>query len=147
MAAGAPIDSFGVGTRMVVSADAPDLDLAYKLVSYEGVGRTKLSSSKVLYPGRKQVFREREGGRLAADRIGRHEESLPGEPLLIPVMEGGRRREAGTPDLEAARARLREQLRALPGRFRVPLPESRYPVHYSQALKDDLERVIQEYGD
>ncbi len=36
LAAGAPIDGFGVGTRMGVSADAPYLDMAYKLVAYDG---------------------------------------------------------------------------------------------------------------
>src|SRR5690606_13846745 len=43
---GAPIDAFGVGTKMAVSADAPDLDMAYKLVEYAGVGRTKLAPGK-----------------------------------------------------------------------------------------------------
>jgi nicotinate phosphoribosyltransferase len=37
----APIDSFGVGTRMATSADAPFLDCAYKLAEYEGRGRRK----------------------------------------------------------------------------------------------------------
>ena len=33
---GAPIDGFGVGTKMGVSADAPWSDMAYKLVKYDG---------------------------------------------------------------------------------------------------------------
>ena len=41
--AGAPIDAFGVGTDMSVSADAPALDIAYKLTEYAGKGRMKLS--------------------------------------------------------------------------------------------------------
>ena len=57
VAAGAPIDAFGVGTEMSVSADAPALDIAYKLVAYAGIGRTKLSAGKRILPGRKQVFR------------------------------------------------------------------------------------------
>ncbi|MFP2962799.1 nicotinate phosphoribosyltransferase [Myxococcus sp. 1LA] len=36
VARGAPIDSFGVGTAMGVSSDAPALDMAYKLVAYAG---------------------------------------------------------------------------------------------------------------
>ena len=36
---GAPIDAFGVGTKLAVMADAPDLDMAYKLVEYGGKGR------------------------------------------------------------------------------------------------------------
>jgi nicotinate phosphoribosyltransferase len=38
LASGAPIDGFGIGTRMGVSSDAPDLDIAYKLVEYAGKG-------------------------------------------------------------------------------------------------------------
>ena len=59
---GAPIDAFGVGTKLAVMADALELDMAYKLVEYAGKGRLKLSSKKVLYPGRKQVFRQVENG-------------------------------------------------------------------------------------
>ncbi len=86
VAAGAPIDAFGVGTEMSVSGDVPALDLAYKLVAYDGVGRTKLSLGKRILPGAKQVFRRPEGDVLALA-----EEDLPGEPLLRPMMAGGRR--------------------------------------------------------
>ena len=47
LTAGAPIDVFGVGTDMGVSADAPSLDMAYKLVEYAGTPRLKLSTKKV----------------------------------------------------------------------------------------------------
>ena len=53
----APIDGFGVGTRMNTSADAPYLDCAYKLQEYEGRPRRKRSEGKATWPGRKQVFR------------------------------------------------------------------------------------------
>ena len=43
---GAPIDAFGVGTRMGVSADAPSLDSAYKLVEYDGRPMLKLSEAR-----------------------------------------------------------------------------------------------------
>ncbi|WP_237213298.1 nicotinate phosphoribosyltransferase, partial [Falsiroseomonas oryziterrae] len=100
--AGAPIDAFGVGTEMSVSGDAPALDLAYKLTSYAGIGRTKLSSGKRILPGRKQVFRRIEDGLAADDAIARGEERLAGRPLLQPVMRDGRRLRA-RPSLGAAR--------------------------------------------
>jgi nicotinate phosphoribosyltransferase len=86
--AGAPIDAFGVGTRVGVSADAPYLDSAYKLVEYDGRPMLKLSAMKATAPGRKQVFRGADG-----DTIGlRNEPALDGyEPLLVPVMHEGRR--------------------------------------------------------
>ncbi len=82
---GAPIDAFGVGTDMSVSADAPALDIAYKLCAYAGEGRLKLSTGKRTLPGRKQVFRTADG-----DTIARSEERLAGEALLRPVMLAGR---------------------------------------------------------
>lgn len=86
--AGAPIDAFGVGTRMGVSADAPYLDSAYKLVEYDGRPMLKLSAMKATSPGRKQVFRGPDG-----DTIGLRNEPVPDghEPLLVPVMHEGRR--------------------------------------------------------
>ena len=85
---GAPIDAFGIGTRMGVSADAPTLDSAYKLVEYAGRPMLKLSAMKATAPGRKQVFRGIEG-----DTIGLRNEPVPEghEPLLVPVMHDGRR--------------------------------------------------------
>ena len=91
MNSGAPIDAFGVGTKLAVIADAPDLDMAYKLVEYCGKGRLKLSAKKVLYPGRKQVFRQIERGRMVPDVIGRFDEPLTGEPLLKPLFSVGNR--------------------------------------------------------
>ena len=57
ISSGAPIDGFGVGTAMGVSADTPYLDIVYKLTSYAGEGRVKLAASKPVLPGRKQIFR------------------------------------------------------------------------------------------
>ncbi|WP_437567735.1 hypothetical protein [Sorangium sp. So ce542] len=44
--AGAPIDAFGVGTRLGMSADAPVLDMAYKIVDHDGAPRLKLGEGK-----------------------------------------------------------------------------------------------------
>src|SRR5206468_13061473 len=55
--AGAPIDGFGLGTRIDTSADAPYLDSAYKLEEYAGRPRRKRSEGKATWPGRKQVYR------------------------------------------------------------------------------------------
>lgn len=71
----APIDAFGVGTALVVSLDAPALDLTYKLVEYAGRPRFKSSPGKGSLPGRKQVFRAwQHSGQFYADLIGLIEE-------------------------------------------------------------------------
>ena len=143
---GAPFDTFGVGTAMGVSSDAPSLDIAYKLAEYGGRGRVKLAKDKPVYPGRKQVFRVEADGRDAHDVIGRYEESLPGRPLLRPVMcEGGRLPDA-TPSLEAVRAYARAQIERLPAHVRALEPaDPPYPVRASDALLRYQEQVARNY--
>lgn len=137
---GAPIDGFGVGTRLAVSEDAPSLDLAYKLVEYAGQGCLKLSSGKVSYPGRKQVFRRAEHGVWAGDTIARFDELFAGEPLLVPMMQNGRRLSRADASLQSARRRCKEQLAALPAPLRaLTPPASPYPVSISPRLAHELE--------
>ncbi|WP_432193136.1 nicotinate phosphoribosyltransferase [Streptomyces sp. bgisy027] len=112
---GAPIDTYAVGTRVGVSADAPFLDSAYKMVEYDGRPVMKLSSAKATAPGPKQVFR-RPG---YADVIGLADEQPPddGGPLLMTVMRGGRRT-GDRPTLDECRARFAADLRELPSAAR-----------------------------
>ena len=91
--AGAPIDGFGVGTRLAVFVEAPGLDMAYKLVAVDGRPVLKLSGSKATRPGAKQVWRVAADGRYALDVVGlASEDDREGaEPLLRQVMHRGRR--------------------------------------------------------
>ena len=146
LSGGAPIDGFGVGTGMGVAKDAPSLDMAYKLTSYAGRGRLKLSTGKRTLPGAKQVFRsEDEEGRSVGDVIARADESLPGRPLLRTVMEGGARVEEAVDDLGSARERADRELRMLPGPIRgLDDAEPPYPVEVSDALRAFQEEVARE---
>lgn len=131
----APIDGFGVGTRMNTSADAPYLDCAYKLQEYEGRPRRKRSEGKATWPGRKQVFRQyAPDGRLAGDVLTLAAERLPGTPLLTPVMRGGRLL-AACPALSGARLHTRSELAKLPERLRSLDDASPYPVEIAPALR------------
>jgi nicotinate phosphoribosyltransferase len=113
VAAGAPIDSFGVGTSLSTSADAPYLDAVYKLEEYAGRPRRKRSTGKATWPGRKQVWRQLDGaGRFSRDVITAEGDRQPGEPLLAPAMAGGRR--LARPGLAEARARCAADLARLP---------------------------------
>jgi nicotinate phosphoribosyltransferase len=142
IADGAPIDSFGVGTKMAVTADVPYLDLAYKLVEYAGQPRMKLSARKLLYPGRKQIFRHIENGRMAGDTVGRFEERLPGEPLLQAVMLKGRRQPVGRVTLEEARRHALGELDRLPEPLRELTPAAEpYPVAISPALEQQMQSL------
>jgi nicotinate phosphoribosyltransferase len=113
--AGAPIDGFGVGTRVNTSADAPYLDCGYKLQEYEGVPRRKRSAAKATWPGRKQVYRRFDAdGRWQDDVVALADEPVDGTPLLVPVMRAGRLA-APLPSLEESRTRLQQELARLPG--------------------------------
>ena len=142
VAAGAPIDGFGVGTRMGVSEDAPVLDIAYKLTEVRGEGRIKTSPGKRILPGRKQVFRVEEGGEAVRDVLARADEEGPGRPLLARAMAGGQVADAALPDLAAARERARREIAALPPRVRSLAPaDPPYPVEISDRLAADERRV------
>jgi nicotinate phosphoribosyltransferase len=141
----APIDAFGVGTKLAVMADAPELDMAYKLVEYAGQGRLKLSTKKVLYPGRKQVFRQIENGRMVGDVIGRFDELLPGHALLQPLLRRGQL-EARV-DIRESRRRLQEQLERLPAHLHsLQAARTPYPVHFSEHLQADLDTLRRKLG-
>ncbi len=113
----APIDGFGVGTRMNTSADASYLDCAYKLVEYEGRPKRKRSEGKATWPGRKQVYRRFDAeGRIAGDTLTVEGDYQEGTPLLVPVMARGSRL-ARPPSTEALRAGARAQLATLPARL------------------------------
>lgn len=113
VAAGAPIDTFGVGTDLAVSGDAPALDIVYKLTEFGGEGRVKLSVGKSSLPGRKQIFRNFENEIAIGDTIARAAESLPGKPLLQAVMRNGVRVAPAEP-LLAIRDRCRAELMRMP---------------------------------
>ncbi len=140
--AGAPIDGFGVGTKLAVSKDAPSLDMAYKLVEYDGRPRMKLSSSKELYPGRKQIVRRFEGGLAAGDVLAREDEEIEGEPLLARVMENGRRTEVGRVGLEEAREHAQRAISRLPERIQAFEPaDPSYEVALSAGLRERTESL------
>ncbi len=122
LTAGAPIDGFGVGTDMGVSRDAPSLDIAYKLVEYAGKARLKLSTGKVLLPGRKQIYRVDRDGHADHDVLALRDEDVPGRALLQRVMAAGVRTSAGRVTLAQARAHATDALQRLPTRLRDLAP-------------------------
>ncbi len=96
---GAPVDAFGVGTRLSTSADAPNLGGVYKLVEvaadHERKARVKTSPGKVTLPGRKQVWRvTTPEGVYEGDWIALADEERPtshAQPLLRLMIKDGHR--------------------------------------------------------
>ena len=161
-AAHAPIDAFCVGTALTTSADAPSLDLAYKLVEYDGRPCSKHSPGKSDLPGRKQVWRRHDAhGLIAADQIALADEpapevaqgacaltggqglpltdslapeSRPWHALLVPVMREGQRLRAA-PAMDELRQHAAAQLRSLPLALRSLSAVSAFQVGISERLQ------------
>lgn len=135
MQAQAPIDGFGIGTHMDTSADAPYLDCAYKLVEYAGKARRKRSEGKVLWPGRKQVFRcYDDHSRMHDDILSLDGDRVDGAALIRPVMKAGRRISAPVP-LAQSRQRALRELNRLPDALKRLERAADFPVTVSESLQ------------
>lgn len=143
---GASVDSFGVGTNMGTSIDAPALDVIYKISEVTDsrgnfLPTMKLSKGKITYPGRKQIFRVKDRrGRFVRDILGLEGEKIIGEPLLKKVVDKGRivyRR----PALGEIRAFLKMGLSHFPRGLKEIHSRYKYPVKVSPQLKN-LRRML-----
>jgi nicotinate phosphoribosyltransferase len=154
---GAPIDLFGVGTRLATGAPDGALDGVYKLAQAGGEPRLKLSESltKTTLPGRKKVFRfSDEQGFFGADAVALEDETEvprmihPHEPdkslrlagmrreeLLTTVMEDGRRL-SGAGAVDDISAYARERLARLPAEHKRFENPHIYKVGLSERLTD-----------
>ena len=140
LAKGAQVDSFGVGTNMGTSIDAPSLDVIYKIseVTDENgdfLPTMKLSKGKTTYPGRKQVFRVQDRkSRFIKDILGLEKEKIMAEPLLIKVVQKGRIIYK-PPSLDKIRISVKDNLSRFPKAMRDVYSRYEYPVVISPQLK------------
>jgi len=148
VAQGAPIDGFGIGTSLVTSSDAPHLDAVYKLQEYAGRPRRKRSTGKATWPGRKQVYRSYDDrAKLVHDVVTLEDDVRDGDPLLAPVMTGGRRT-GRSPELAAVRAHAARELARLPAPLRDLRPaETPYHVEIAPRLAALAEAVDRATGE
>jgi len=148
-AAGAPIDVWGVGTRLVTAYDDPALGGVYKLVavrdsgSWQPTAKRSEEAGKATLPGIKQVVRCVESGSATGDLLCCVEEGAtitsqapPGERrrlLLAECMRGGRRVAPADP-LSAIRNRAAASLESLPPATRALVDPAPYPVRPTPTL-------------
>ncbi len=135
---GAPVDSFGVGTEMVTSKDAPALGGVYKLVEQEKDGRLipkmKFSEEKATYPAKKQVYRICDkDGRFKKDIIGLPDEVFDAKGLLLPVIKKGKV-VYKTPTIQEVQKAAKRNISLLPDRFKRLDCKASYPVTVSRRL-------------
>ena len=136
---GALIDSFGVGTEMVTSKDAPALGGVYKLVEQEEDGclipKMKFGEGKATHPSSKQVYRFYDGnGKIKMDVIGLPDDVFEAAPLLKPVIKNGKVIYK-TPAIRKIQKTAKQNISQLPDRFKKLDSKTSYPVIISKRLR------------
>jgi len=147
--AGAPIDSFGVGTQLATSADAPALSAVYKLVELKR-GDTvhytaKFSGEKSTLPGAKQIYRYPD-----RDVVALYTEcnaDFKGEPLIRPMVMNGELVEPSPSSAnirkyaQSAIAALPKTLHSLEASHPHPVDISPRLIQMAESLRHDLQPV------
>ena len=159
LAAGAPIDGFGVGTRLTTGANfnpltgegGPSaLPGVYKHVERiegkEAVSTMKFSedTGKSTLPGRKQLHRSCDAdGNYVKDVISLWGEDLQeSESLLVPVVRKGEL-VYSFPDSAEMQVKARAELAKLPEPYKRLTEAEKYPVVLSPGLENLLEQLTQ----
>ncbi|MFH0856343.1 MAG: nicotinate phosphoribosyltransferase [bacterium] len=144
---GIPADSFVVCTEGITSSDDPKLETVYKMAElrYRTTinNLAKLTKGKASLPGRKNVFRIYENGKMARDIIGEENENL-GEPLLIKMIENGELI-YDLPEMDEIRSYIKEQVKKLPEPLLEIDKQNKYDVMVSKKLEELLEEVKREH--
>ena len=164
----APIDVFGVGTRMICSYDQPALDGIYKMCCINGTPTIKFSENpeKINNPGKKNVVRylDTQGlffiDALALDdesvealdlirhpTIGFHKTSLQQsgarpDQVCFPAVRGGKL-VAGFPSLAATQTFARKRFALLPDEHKRFANPHTYRVGLSQKLYELRQELIE----
>ena len=148
VAAGAPIDAFGVGTELATSFDAPSHCAVYKMVELASDGSrrytAKFSEEKHTLPGAKQIFRSADH-----DLLGLISQPVPNgaKPLLKRVIRSGDLVEE-LPTARKAREYALASIDALPKNLRSLFEcDPPWPVSYSAEIHRLLEDVRREMQD
>ncbi len=122
-ALGAPIDGYGIGTKLVTGAPVNGV---YKLVEIDNIPVAKKSIGKQSIAGRKQIWRSFENGVITGDRL-THISDIPKsneQPLLELIMHNGELLKS-LDNLEAIAKRTRQSVKSLPQAVRnITNPET-----------------------
>ena len=145
----APIDAFGVGTKMGTSADAPFTDVVYKIVEVSllrgnRLPLMKLSENKTILPGRKKISRKfSPQGYMQYDYLASIQEQVGGRILLRRLVREGKK--VYTPQtLRALRKEVERKIRTLPANLKDLQEYPPYQVKISKGLKKLSRKIAQE---
>ncbi|PZV18781.1 MAG: nicotinate phosphoribosyltransferase [Pseudanabaena sp.] len=130
----APIDGYGIGTKLVTGAPVNGV---YKLVEIDNIPVSKKSSEKQSIAGRKQIWRSFENGTIAGDRL-THISEVPQpneQPLLKLIIHNGELLKS-LDDLEAIAQRTRNSVKSLAQTVRSITSPISIPVRISTILQE-----------
>ncbi len=154
---GAPIDGFGIGTRLITGANYNPLTkeggvsalpgvykLCEKLDGDKTIASMKLSDdkAKTTLPGKKQVYRVQSSENYVKDIIALEGEKLEEncEALLVPIMKKGKP-VYDFPEMQEIRANALEKLEKLPEKYKKLNGSEKYPVELSRGLKNTIDEL------
>ncbi len=157
IAAGATVDSFGVGTSLGSGAgslehgvEGGSLGTVYKEVWYVDESGTeypkvKIAGPKSTWPGKKEIYRHPE---WKEDIIQLAQEPRPDNyhRLLRPVMRNGEMIPGSMPPLSEVRELAQQNLHDLPTKYHALTIEEPYPVHFSEGLQSLRKQAAQLVG-
>jgi nicotinate phosphoribosyltransferase len=126
---GAPIDGYGIGTKLVTGAPVNGV---YKLVEIDKIPVAKKSIGKQSIAGRKQIWRSFENGMITGDRlthISAHPQANE-HPLLELIIQNGKLLKSSNDfnDLEAIAKYTRKSVQSLPQSVRNIVEPETVPV-------------------
>lgn len=128
--AGAKIDSFGIGTKLVTGQPVNGV---YKLVEIDGIPVMKEAAGKLTYPGRKQIYRHSQTGVFQSDSLGLMDIPNSGQPLLQPIIQQGQLLQP-LETLKTIRQRTAANVASLPAQLRQIQSPATAPVTLTPEL-------------
>lgn len=158
---GAPVDGFGVGTRLITGANYNSLTKEGGVSALNGIYKfaentdemnqlipsMKFTSSrdKATLPGKKQVWRRFKNGKYHEDVITTWDEKVDeAQPLLIPIIVNGEF-VYDFPETKEIRRYAMEQLAALPDEYKRLTGSKPYPVIVSESLARIRDEIFEQY--
>jgi nicotinate phosphoribosyltransferase len=157
----APIDGFGVGTRLITGANynpitnegnVSALNGIYKIVERieadTAIPKMKITNdiSKATLPGRKQVYRRSESGRFIEDMITIWDEKPDSKydwhPILIPIIKNGKPI-FDFPSLDEIKDYAADQIQMLPDGVKKNNGAQEYPVKLSHQINELINNILQ----
>jgi nicotinate phosphoribosyltransferase len=138
---GACIDGYGIGTKLVTGAP---INGVYKLVEIDSIPVMKNSTSKVTYPGCKQIWRTYIDGVVQHDELGLITEAKPPSqvPLLQLVVKQGQRLQ-----LPESLADLRSRTTASVASLLPECRDIKAPVSCKVNISPELQKLTQQVSE